>query len=186
MVRNRFRTATEKEISASLESTLLDNQEIDEISIDRFKNTRILLAEDNPANQVVARAMLEKAQLQVDVVANGLEAVKALTARPYDLVLMDIGMPEMDGLEATAAIRKLGGKRAQTPIIAMTAHVMQGDRESILENGMDDYLPKPVRKTTLLRKISRWIDASPGKLLDVKKPCLLRIFLVLSQRAYLY
>ncbi|MEH6525382.1 MAG: PAS domain S-box protein [Sneathiella sp.] len=182
--------ATEKEISASLETMSQDSHDTTEISFDRLRNIRILLAEDNPANQVVARAMLEKEQLQVDVVANGLEAVKALTARPYDLVLMDIGMPEMDGLEATAAIRKLPGKRSRTPIIAMTAHVMQGDRESILDNGMDDYMSKPIRKSILLRKISRWIEISEKPSDDImatsiehKSDLISESILILNERA---
>lgn len=123
----------------------------------QFAGNRILLAEDNPANQLVARTMLENAGFEVDVAATGLEAVEAATTRIYDLILMDIGMPEMDGIEATAEIRKLSKGRGSAPIIAMTAHVMQGDRESILSQGMDDYLSKPVRKINLLKCLSRWL-----------------------------
>jgi len=148
--------AGEQEIQEAININFADD-ESQEILNEIPKNVRILLAEDNPANQVVTRTMLEKEGIQVDIASNGLEAIDAMKTRSYDLVLMDIGMPEMDGLEATAAIRKLPGKNSKTPIIAMTAHVMQGDRESILEGGMDDYLSKPVRKAKLLRRISKWL-----------------------------
>ncbi len=160
--------ADETEIRDAISANLAD-EESQDAQINIPKNVRILLAEDNPANQVVTRTMLEKSDIQVDIVANGLEAVAAMKSRPYDLVLMDIGMPEMDGMEATTAIRKLPGKNSKTPIIAMTAHVMQGDRESILEGGMDDYLSKPVRKTKLLRRIAKWLN-SPSLVEEALRP----------------
>jgi len=118
----------------------------------------ILLAEDNPANQVIAKTILEKAGLQVDVAANGFESVSAVKRRHYDLIFMDIGMPEMDGIQATREIRKLVTSSAHTPIVAMTAHVMRGDREDLLSQGMDDYLPKPASKLQLLDMVSKWIE----------------------------
>ena len=125
----------------------------------------ILLAEDNPANSMIARTVLEKAGLKVDVVGNGIEAVAAVRRRLYDLVLMDVGMPEMGGIEATEEIRKIEGAHANVPIVAMTAHVMRGDRESLLSKGMEDYLPKPVSKTQLLKMVRKWTgsnsDAEP-------------------------
>ena len=107
---------------------------------------KILLAEDNPINQVVAVRLLEKRGHQVTVAANGREAVTAVRREPFDLVLMDVQMPEMDGFEATAAIRQAeAGTGRHLPIFAMTAHAMKGDAERCRLAGMDGYLPKPIR-----------------------------------------
>ena len=116
---------------------------------------RILVAEDNRVNQKVASRMLEHMGHRVDVVANGLEALAALRAMPYDLVLMDVQMPEMDGFEATRQIRNpaTGMMNPRIPIIAMTAHAMKGDRERCLEAGMDGYVSKPVEPAALREAI---------------------------------
>ena len=100
--------------------------------------------------------------LQSDVVANGLEAVNALRSIPYDLVLMDCQMPEMDGFEATSIIRRQGSKALNPciPIIAMTALAMQGDREKCIQAGMNDFIAKPVQQRELAEMLARWLDLS--------------------------
>jgi PAS domain S-box-containing protein len=121
------------------------------------KKLKILLTEDNPVNQRVALIHLRKFGYAADVANNGLEAVEAIHTRRYDLVLMDVQMPEMDGHEATRAIRSAGHRM---PIIAMTANAMKGDREKCLASGMDDYIAKPVNPKRLLEKINQWAPAS--------------------------
>lgn len=131
-------------------------------------NARILVAEDNPVNQAVARGMLKRMSCEVEIARNGREAVYALTNAHFDLVLMDCQMPEVDGFQATALIRKLPGPKAATPIIAMTAHAIAGDREVCLAAGMDDYITKPVRLGLLASVLAKWLRraASPQYLHD--------------------
>ncbi|HXQ44093.1 MAG TPA: response regulator [Acidimicrobiales bacterium] len=116
---------------------------------------RLLLAEDNLINQKVAVEMLSRAGYRVDTVLNGAAAVRAVAARPYDAILMDCQMPEMNGYEATAAIRALRSSGRLTPIIAMTAGARPEDRDRCLAEGMDGYLSKPVRKDNLLALVAR-------------------------------
>ena len=139
------------------------------------RKARILLAEDNIINQQVTLGILKKMGLSADAVTNGAEAVKALETLPYDLVLMDVQMPVMDGLEATRRIRnnELGiTNKAQAdassssfaiPIIAMTAHAMQGDRERFLKAGMNDYVAKPVDPAQLAEVLDLWLKGETGK-----------------------
>jgi signal transduction histidine kinase/DNA-binding response OmpR family regulator len=142
------------------------------LEIERKKKLRILLAEDNVTNQMVALALLQKAGYRADAVANGREAVAALKTVPYDLVLMDVQMPEMDGLEAARMIRhpQSAIANSQVPIIAMTAHVTKEDRGACLASGMNDYVAKPVRPRELLAAIERQLGRSPHSLPPAIEP----------------
>ena len=112
---------------------------------------RVLVAEDNPINQQLARLLLERAGYRADIVGNGLEVLDALDRRPYDVVLMDVLMPEMDGLEATRRIRARG---LRTYVVAVTANAVKGDREECLAAGVDDFVAKPIRLAELIRALS--------------------------------
>lgn len=117
---------------------------------------RVLVVEDNVINQRLAKRLIEKLGYQVDVAADGNEAVTALRGRSYDLILMDCQMPVMDGFEATRQIRRNAAVGSHIPIIAMTAKAMSGDREQCLTAGMDDYITKPVNFSELTSTIERW------------------------------
>lgn len=145
------------------QSVTKDNKHMTEVSFDKSK-VKILIAEDNPTNQIVATTILKKLGYKSDAVANGLEAVNSLRKVPYDLVLMDCQMPEMDGYEATRYIRdaKSGVLNNQIPIIAMTAYAMKGDREKCLDAGMNEYISKPVQ----IDKLSALLDEWLGKTLN--------------------
>lgn len=123
------------------------------------REVRILLVEDNRVNQMVALGIIKKLGYSVDVAADGLQAVQALSNQTYDLVLMDCLMPEMDGYQATGVIRDPDSKvlSHQIPIIAMTASAIKGDRERCISAGMDDYLSKPVDMRELAQKIEKWL-----------------------------
>jgi two-component system, sensor histidine kinase and response regulator len=134
---------------------------------------RVLVAEDNPVNQKVVARMLENLGYQVDVVADGREALEAVASTRYGAVLMDVQMPGMDGYRATRRIRDqedrsgrrnmmMGMRKHRTPIIAMTANAMQGDRERAIESGMDDYVSKPVSRKEMGAVLGRWISGTPA------------------------
>ncbi|MCG8471746.1 MAG: response regulator [Desulfobacterales bacterium] len=125
---------------------------------DEFSNLTLLLVEDNPINQMVAKEILKSAGITVETAENGREAVdKVASGDRYDAVLMDVQMPEMDGLEATRLIRRKLHKE-ELPIIAMTAHAMYGDRERCLASGMSDYVPKPIDRNELFSSLRRNIS----------------------------
>jgi CheY-like chemotaxis protein len=127
---------------------------------------RLLLVEDNHVNQLVIMTMLKKAGYQVDVVHNGREAVKAVNAFSYDLVLMDLFMPTMDGFEAATRIRELASPKSKVPIVAMTASALPKHQERCLDVGMNDFLTKPVDRARLVMTIERWLS---GKAINYDK-----------------
>ena len=141
-------TGDADKVRAELRDDILDGE-------DGNRTIRILVAEDNKINQTVIVAMLQKAGHHVDVVNNGLEALSAVMRTPYDVVLMDVQMPEMDGITATRKIRELEGERGDVPIIALTANAMVGDREQYLDAGMTDYVSKPIEPVKLASALRR-------------------------------
>jgi CheY-like chemotaxis protein len=114
-------------------------------------------------NQLVGSKVLENLGYSFTIANNGLEAVDAYRSGAYDAVLMDCQMPEMDGYEATAAIRRIEGSARRTPIIAMTAAAMEGDRERCMAAGMDDFITKPVRLEAVSTVLKRWVAPSAGE-----------------------
>jgi CheY-like chemotaxis protein len=129
-------------------------------------NIEVLLVEDNPVNQEVAKATLENLGCRVDTASDGRRALDAVSLHTYDLVLMDCQMPVMDGYETTRQIREgeknAGSKRRRIPIIALTAHAMQGDREECIAAGMDDYLTKPFTREQLMSVLKKWAGVAAG------------------------
>ncbi len=154
----KFADGAEKRRSGT--SALSANLAAEEIALSQLRSLeiplRVLVAEDNHVNQLLASAMLAKLGHRADVVANGREAVDAVRTLPYDIVLMDVMMPEMDGFEATAEIRNLAPPKCDIPIIALTANAMKGDDKICLAKGMNDYLSKPVNMLKLSTVINRW------------------------------
>ena len=117
----------------------------------------ILIVEDNQVNQMIISHFLAPLNCKFDITDNGLEAVVAVTQKKYDLVLMDVQMPEMDGIAATKHIRSLAGSKGQMPIIAVTANTLEDDRQKCLLAGMNDFIPKPVDQQDLLDAITRCV-----------------------------
>jgi two-component system, sensor histidine kinase and response regulator len=131
------------------------------------RGLHVLLAEDNRVNQTVATKILKKLGHRVTVVSNGAEALQVVQSKVFDLIAMDIQMPQMDGLEATRAIREWEASRDRhIPIIAMTAHAMKGDRELCLEAGMDGYVSKPIRPDDLAAAIAEVLGATDQLAID--------------------
>jgi CheY-like chemotaxis protein len=125
---------------------------------------RVLVVEDNAVNQKVAVQMLERLGLRVDVAANGREAVELLEMLPYDVVFMDCQMPEMNGYEAAAELRRREGPDRRVAIVAMTAEVMAGSRERCAEAGMDDFIAKPIKMEDLIGALRKWAPMREAKL----------------------
>ena len=137
----------------------------------RNRTGRVLIAEDNITNQQVALAILEKLGCRADAVANGKEVLESLRKIPYDLVLMDCQMPEMNGYEAAALIRdpRSGVGDPGIPIVALTAHAMEGDRQKCLAAGMNDYVAKPVEPATLADALEKWLPQQAGNITEGNK-----------------
>jgi CheY-like chemotaxis protein/HPt (histidine-containing phosphotransfer) domain-containing protein len=131
---------------------------------DQPLNGKVLLVEDHPVNQKVAQKLLERLGLTVEVAENGEVALEKLREQPYAMVLMDCQMPVLDGYSATRRLREIesGQGKPRTPVIAMTAHAMSGDRERCLQAGMDDYLSKPLDRQLLEQTLVRWMPKSPN------------------------
>ena len=131
---------------------------------DLLQGKHALLVEDNPVNQLVALSILKNIGMTADVAKNGLDAIEKLQSTEhsqcYEMILMDCQMPEMDGYETTARIRagEAGEQAAKTPIIAMTANAMQGDKQKCFEVGMNDYMSKPINKATVLKTLNKWAN----------------------------
>jgi CheY-like chemotaxis protein len=123
---------------------------------------RVLVAEDHEINQIVVRSMLERLGMTVTLANDGAEAVEAVRAQPFDLVLMDCQMPEMDGFQATMAIRAMTGDVGRVPIIALTANALSEDRQRCTDAGMDDYLAKPVTGAALAAMLQRHMGVQAG------------------------
>jgi len=127
------------------------------LSQGELEKYKVLIVEDNDTNRLVARRYIEKIGLSVDEATNGLEAIDKVKTQKYDVILMDVSMPEMDGMMATCHIRALGGHYAKVPVLALTAHAMQGDRQLCLAAGMNDYLNKPIEYHQLIQAFQRWL-----------------------------
>jgi CheY-like chemotaxis protein len=126
--------------------------------VESLNRVRVLVAEDNLINQKIVRIMLQKAGCEVLAVDDGYQAVQAVQTNPFDLVLMDLHMPQLDGLQATRQIRDLQSKAKEVPIIALTASAFTDDRDRCLAAGMNDFITKPIRLDYLLQKCSFWAN----------------------------
>ena len=134
----------------------------------RVRSLKILVVEDNHVNQLLATRTLQTLGHRTDIASNGVEAIRAIETVPYELVLMDVNMPVMGGVEATQEIRKMPGIKGRIPIIALTANAMKGDRERFLAAGMSDYLSKPLDRDKLIAAVNTWgkraLEEAPGPL----------------------
>lgn len=146
------RAASELPVSAT------GTAEINDVPADSVSAGRVLVVEDNRTNQMILVATLKRSGYRVDAAGNGHAAIAALRNMPFDVVMMDVQMPRMGGVEATRQIRLLGGESARVPIIGVTAHTLRGDRERLLESGMDDYLVKPVDIQQVVEGAAYWVS----------------------------
>lgn len=126
--------------------------------VESLDRVRVLIAEDNPINQKIVRIMLQKAGCEVLAVDDGTQAVEAAKSNPLDLIVMDLHMPQLDGLQATRQIRSLDSKVREVPIIALTASAFTDDRDRCLAAGMNDFITKPIKLDFLLQKCAFWAN----------------------------
>ncbi|MCA8973334.1 MAG: response regulator [Planctomycetes bacterium] len=153
--------------AVSTQQPMRPNSEPEALAMEAAAALRVLVAEDNEINRRVLAGMMSRIGCEVTFATDGNEAVEMVKANEFDLVLMDCQMPEMDGFEATRAIRALGGHLAELPIVALTANVMPADREACVEAGMNDFLAKPVKLDVLRAAVQRWGDGSRRRLAPV-------------------
>jgi len=152
-------TAESKETKDKQLADTAQPEDLEALLRSQYAGRRILVAEDNEINVKLAELVLTDVSLEVDVAENGRVAVDKAGANHYDLILMDVQMPEMDGLEATRVIRSIEGK-ADLPILAMTASAFEKDRQACMEAGMNDFISKPFDRTDLFSKIIKWLSKS--------------------------
>ena len=145
--------------------TVAADREVDEpeVPLQDYSHCRLLLAEDSSTNRAVIKSALAKIGLDVETANNGLEAVRLSDAQPFDLILMDLAMPEMDGLEATRAIRSGDGPNRETRVVAITANAFEEDRERCFAAGMNDFVSKPINIASFRRDIQRWLSELPSE-----------------------
>lgn len=155
----------DKDVMSDIDETVLSESEL-KINFENRKNIKILLAEDNLINQKVAIRTLTSAGYQVDAVMNGEQAVKAHLENDYNLILMDVQMPDVDGYEATKQIRAMREPKNKIPIIAITAHALIGDRERCLEAGMDEYVAKPMVASEIIKMIDHFLVKNNSKVIQ--------------------
>lgn len=161
---------SDKDDNQNIETTFTSSAAVDDFKkfYDKRKNYKILLAEDNLINQKVAMRMLNAAGYQVDAVLNGEQAIRVVSQKNYDVILMDVQMPEVDGFTATKKIREMEPPKNAIPIIAITAHALVGDREKCLEAGMNEYISKPVNANEIVQMIDNLLSISKIKLEDLE------------------
>lgn len=151
-------TQTKLKQILSIEETLNNKEPITNIEASPIRSAKLLLAEDNRVNQMVAKALLKKEGIEVIIANDGIEAIDIYEKDVFDLILMDINMPRMGGIEATQKLQKIMKKQGKkTPIIALTANAMQGAKEEYMKQGMDDYLTKPIELPELTKQLDKWL-----------------------------
>ena len=148
--------AGEIEAPANVRQLKPPTPDADAVEATAVRTPRVLLAEDNKINQMFALALLTKSGYRIDIVSNGIEAVEAVKHSEYDVILMDVQMPDMDGVQATREIRSLASPKCDVPIIALTAHALSGAKEEYVAAGMNDYVSKPIDPATLLVKLAQF------------------------------